>query len=102
MILDRVQSKKEEAITLDNLFASRGRVKILKLLADNLELNISKIVQSTCLNHSSTRSHLNLFVDAGIVEKKEFGRIQIYRFRVEDLKVRAIKRLFDLWENKSH
>ncbi|MFX1294254.1 MAG: winged helix-turn-helix domain-containing protein [Promethearchaeota archaeon] len=85
--------------SIEELFGSKGQVKILKILATKNELNISKIAQETHLNHNSTRNHLNRFVKADIVEKKTFGRLHIYRLRTENMKVRAIKRLFELWEN---
>ncbi|HUY01137.1 MAG TPA: winged helix-turn-helix domain-containing protein [Candidatus Deferrimicrobium sp.] len=85
-------------INLEDVFQSKGRVKILKLLASEGELNISNIARRTNLNHTSTRNHLYFLEQANILEKKVFGRIRIYRFRSEDSKVRAIKHLFDLWE----
>jgi DNA-binding transcriptional ArsR family regulator len=85
-------------INLEDIFQSKGRVRILKLLASEGELNISSIALRTNLNHTSTRNHLHCLEQANILEKKVFGRIRIYRFRSEDSKVRAIKHLFDLWE----
>lgn len=84
---------------IENVLLSKGRVKILKILADKGELNISEIARRTQLNYSSTRNHLNYLAKTNIVQEKKFGRIRIYRFRIEHLKVRALKTLFDLWEN---
>ncbi len=84
-------------VGLEEVFGSRGRVRILKLLATEGELNISKIAELSKLNHISTRKHLDLFVQANIVEKKVFGRVKVFRFCMENLKARAIKRLFERW-----
>jgi DNA-binding transcriptional ArsR family regulator len=84
-------------VGLEQVFGSRGRVRILKLLATKGELNISKIAELSRLNHLSTRKHLDLFLKANIVEKKVFGRVKIFRFCIENLKARAIKRLFERW-----
>ena len=85
-------------LLLEDIFQSRGRIKILKILAKEGELNISEIAKRAHINHNSTRYHLNFLAKAKIVQEKKFGRIKIYRFRIEDFKVKAIKTLFDIWE----
>ena len=90
-------SNEPSQIGLEKIFASKGRVRILKLLATEGELNISKIAELSKLNHIATKKHLNLFTKAGLVEKKVFGRVKVFRFCVENLKARAIKRLFEQW-----
>ncbi len=84
-------------IAIEELFSSRGRIKVLKELADSTELNISELCRRIGLNHSSTKSHLMILIDAGLVEEKTFGRIKIYRYCGEDLRARALKNLLDLW-----
>ena len=87
-------------IPIEELFSSRGRIKVLKELADSMELNISDLCRRIGLNHSSTKSHLLILMDAGLVEEKTFGtfgRIKIYRYCIEDLRARALKNLLDLW-----
>ncbi|MHA1650971.1 MAG: ArsR/SmtB family transcription factor [Candidatus Helarchaeota archaeon] len=98
VLVNNVEQQKEEFV-LEDIFQSKGRIKILKILAIEGELNISEIARRANLNHNSTRHHLNFLVKANIVQEKKFGRIRIYRFRVEDIKVRAIKSLFDIWCN---
>ena len=53
-ILNNLYSNENQEIPLEEVLGSKGRVKILKLLATEGELNISKIVQNTHLNHAST------------------------------------------------
>jgi DNA-binding transcriptional ArsR family regulator len=86
-------------VPIEELFSSRGRIKILKELASSNELNISELCRRVSLNHSSTKSHLEVLIESGLVEEKMFGRIKIYRYRVEDLKARSLKNLFDLWDS---
>lgn len=80
------------------MFSSRGRVKVLKLLVERSELNISEITRNAALNHSTTLSHLEWLRRAGLVEEKRFGRIRIYRFRLENPKAKAIRALFDAFD----
>ena len=86
-------------IAIEDLFSSRGRIKILKELAESNELNISELCRRVDLNHSSTKSHLEVLLDSGLIEEKKFGRIKIYRYKIEDLRARSLRSFFDLWES---
>jgi len=90
--------KSSENANIEDIFSSRGRTKIIKLLALRDELNISKIVELTGLNHLSVKTHLIFFKEIGFVQEKKFGRIKIYRFRNENLKAKALKNLIKFWE----
>ena len=83
---------------IEDIFSSRGRTKIIKLLALRDELNISKIVELSRLNHLSVKTHLIFFKEIGFVQEKKFGRIRIYRFKTENLKAKALKNLIEFWE----
>ena len=90
-------SKKKYLI--EDLLGSKARIKILKQLALNSELNISLIVTKTRLNHSSVITHLNYLKEVNLVQEKKFGRIRIYRYRDENLKARSLKNFIELWED---
>ena len=98
-IINSVGHEIKEKLLLEDVFQSKGRIKILKILAIEGELNISEIARRAGINHNSTRYHLNFLVKANVVQEKKFGRIRIYRFKIENIKVRAIKNLFEIWEN---
>lgn len=100
-ILDSINHKVKDDLVLEDVFQSKGRIKILKILALEGELNISEIARRAHINHNSTRYHLNFLAKANIIQEKQFGRIRIYRFKIEDIRVRAIKNLFDIWENSN-
>ena len=86
-------------IGIEDLFSSRGRIKIIKELAVSNELNISELCRRVNLNHSSTKSHLEVLLQSGLIEEKIFGRIKIYRYKIEDLRARSLRSLFDIWES---
>ena len=88
-----------QKIDIEDLFSSRGRIKILKELAASNELNISELCRRVNLNHSSTKSHLEVLLKSGLIEEKIFGRIKIYRYRVEDFRARSLRSLFDIWDS---
>ncbi|KXH73086.1 MAG: hypothetical protein AM326_10810 [Candidatus Thorarchaeota archaeon SMTZ-45] len=86
-------------VAIEDIFSSRGRIKILKELAMATELNISELCRRVDLNHSSTKSHLEVLLNSGLIEEKKFGRIKIYRYKIEDLRARSLRSLFNLWES---
>ena len=94
-----MSAETENRISVEDLFSSKGRVKVLKELAMSNELNISELCRRISLNHSSTKSHLKVLIDSGLVEEKVFGRIKIYRYRIEEMKARSLKNFFDLWRS---
>lgn len=86
-------------VPIEDIFSSKGRIKILKELAASNELNISELCRRVDLNHSSTKSHLEVLLKSGLIEEKKFGRIKIYRYKIEDLRARSLKSLFSLWDS---
>ncbi len=92
------QFSEDKPIPVEVLFSSRGRIKIIRLLAECGELNISEIARRTQLNHSTTRRHLQLLERAKLVQEKTFGRIRIYRYKIENLRALALRRFIELWE----
>ena len=92
-------SESRPRIPIEDLFSSRGRIKVLRELAESNELNISEICKRVSLNHSTTKSHLRALVESGLIEEKSFGRIKIYRYRIEDLRARSLKNFLELWHS---
>jgi predicted transcriptional regulator len=82
----------------EEVFASKGRAKIIKLVCRNGEMNISAIMKETKMNHASVAEHLQYFVSIGLIQEKVFGRIKIYRYCIENPKGRALQRLIEFWE----
>ncbi|MFX1365167.1 MAG: winged helix-turn-helix domain-containing protein [Promethearchaeota archaeon] len=77
---------------------SRARVKILKFLAINEELTISQIISKTKLNYNCVSKHLRFLVMNNLIQEKKFGRIKIFRFRMENIKARSLKKFIEIWE----
>ena len=86
---------------IEDVFASRGRGRILRILAEIGELNISALARRAGLNYSTAREHLRVLEEAGLVRHKSFGRIRIFRFNDEDARARMIRRLVELWEENA-
>lgn len=87
-------------MSVEEIFSSKGRVKVLKVLAEKGEMNISEITRKAALNHTTAAAHLRKLCDLGIVEEKRFGRIRIFRFRKEDSRGWAIQSLFESFSKR--
>ena len=87
-------------MSIEDVFSSRGRVKILRILAEIGELNISEIARRTGLNYATTNQHLAALENSGLVRHKKFGRIRIFCFNEESPRAEIIKRLIEVWTNK--
>jgi len=85
-------------MSIEDVFSSKGRVKILRILVEIGELNISEIARRAGLNYATTNQHLCALEGSGIVRHKNFGRIRIFRFNDESPRARMIKSLVDSWD----
>jgi len=88
-------------MSIETVFSSKGRVKILKILVEIGELNISEIARRARLNYTTTNQHLQVLETSGIVRHKNFGRIRIFRFNNENPRAKSIKDLIEEWNSKS-
>jgi len=85
-------------MSIEDVFSSKGRVRILRILAEIEELNISEIARRAELNYATTNQHLQALENAGLVRHKRFGRIRIFRFNEEDSRAKLIKKLIENWK----
>jgi DNA-binding transcriptional ArsR family regulator len=82
---------------IEEVFSSKPRMKILKLLSRLGTLNVSEIARRINLNYSTTNKHLKLLEDEGVLQQRHYGRIRIYRFNEVSPKSRAVQNLIDVW-----
>ncbi len=94
MIAD-IHKKKNK---FEDLMGSRARVKILKSLAINEELSISQIISITKLNYACASKHLIFLKMIDLIQEKKFGRIKIFRYKLENVKARSLKKFIEIWE----
>ncbi|MCX8204048.1 MAG: ArsR family transcriptional regulator [Candidatus Nezhaarchaeota archaeon] len=83
---------------VEELLSSRGRVKVLKVLLSAIELNISEVAKRAGLNHTAVAVHVEALKRAGLLEEKQFGRIRILKVKLEDPRVQALKKAFEVFE----
>ncbi|TET24496.1 MAG: ArsR family transcriptional regulator [Candidatus Bathyarchaeum sp.] len=85
-------------MAIEEVFSSKGRVKILRILSEIGELNISEIARRAGLNYATTNQHLQILENNKLVRHKTFGRIRIFRFNEENPRARMIGQLMEFWE----
>jgi len=85
-------------VAIEEVFSSKGRVKILRILSEIGELNISEIARRAGLNYATTNQHLQILENNKLVRHKTFGRIRIFRYNEENARARMIRQLIEFWE----
>jgi len=64
---------------IEELLGSRGRIRILNVLAESGDLNISEVSRRTGLNYTSVERHLSKLVKLGLIKEKRYGKIRIFQ-----------------------
>ena len=83
---------------IEQVFSSKPRMKILKLIARLGTLNVSDIARRIGLNYSTTNEHLKLLEAEGVLRQTVYGRIRMYRFDEVSPKAKAVQNLIETWE----
>jgi DNA-binding transcriptional ArsR family regulator len=75
-------------IGAEELLGSRGRIRVLKVLAESGELNISEVGRRTGMNYTSVERHLEALSGMGLLREKRYGKIRIFEALFRSLTVR--------------
>jgi DNA-binding transcriptional ArsR family regulator len=86
------------SLEIEEVFSSKPRMKILKLLARLGTLNVSDIAKRIGLNYSATNEHLRLLEAEGVLVQRVYGRIRMYRFNEASAKAKVVQSLIETWE----
>jgi predicted transcriptional regulator len=84
---------------VEDVFSSKLRIKILKILMQMGELNVSEIARRLGVNYNTTSKHLKVLEDEGILQHKVFGRIRLYRLNEHSPKAKGVQNLMEAWEH---
>ncbi len=88
-------------MNIEDVFSSRFRMKILKILYDVAELNTSDFARRLKVNYASTSKNLKILENEGILQHKMFGRICLYRYNEQSTKAKAVQTLIQVWEGEN-
>lgn len=85
-------------VQIEEVFSSKPRMKILKLVARLGELNVSDVARRIGVNFTTTSRHLRVLEEEGILQQRVYGRIRMYRFNQASPKAKAVQDLIEVWE----
>jgi predicted transcriptional regulator len=83
---------------IEEVFSSKSRMKILKLIYQLGQLNVSDVARRLKLNFTSTSEHLKVLESEGILQERTYGRVRMYRFDEGSGKAKAVVALIEAWE----
>jgi DNA-binding transcriptional ArsR family regulator len=83
---------------LEEVFSSKTRIKILKLIDQQGQRNTSDIARRVKINFTAADKHLRLLESAGILKLYTYGkRFRLYSFNEVSDKARAVQNLIRVW-----
>tara|TARA_Y100000031_G_scaffold129965_1_gene149369 strand:+ start:26 stop:310 length:285 start_codon:yes stop_codon:yes gene_type:complete len=78
----------DNKIEVEALIGSRGRVRVLRVLSETREMNISEVGRRTGMNYTSVERHLEALRELGLLKEKRYGKIRIYEATFNILTIR--------------
>ena len=78
--------------------SSYGRTKVLTIMLETGELNISEVTRRSGLSHSAAARHLEFLTTTGILTEKRFNRIRIFRVDQANPLAGALMRFYSDWK----
>lgn len=88
-------------LEIEDVFSSYGRVKVMSVLMESNELNISEIARRSGISHSSVEVHLAFMVREGLVTEKRFNRIRIFKVNPSSPRASLLQRFISDWRSLS-
>jgi DNA-binding transcriptional ArsR family regulator len=88
-------------LDVEDLFCSKIRIKVLKLLFVYGQMTPSDIAERLKVNYKLALRHLELLEKEDVIEHRISGRIRYFRFK-NSIKARATTDLLDVWKEANH
>jgi DNA-binding transcriptional ArsR family regulator len=86
-------------LEVERFFSSSGRIKVMGIVLESNELNISEITRRSGISHSSVSAHLEFLVEAGMLTEKRFNRIRIFRVNRSNPYAEILQRFMADWKS---
>jgi DNA-binding transcriptional ArsR family regulator len=83
--------RKENDNGIEEILGSKGRVRVLQVLSESGELNISEVSRRTGLNYTSVERHLVKLQKLGLLKEKRYGKIRIFQTLFRSIIIRFDK-----------
>lgn len=86
-------------VEIEEVFSSKPRMKILKIIYDLGSLNVSDVARRINMNYTATSKHLKVLEAEDILVARVYGRVHMYRFN-DSTKAKAVAALIEVWAQK--
>jgi DNA-binding transcriptional ArsR family regulator len=80
-------SKVKPESSAEEILGSKGRIRVLKVLSESGELNISEVSRRTGLNYTSVERHLMKLKKMELLKEKRYGKIRIFEVNFRRLSI---------------
>lgn len=80
-------SKVKPERSAEEILGSKGRIRVLKVLSESGELNISEVSRRTGLNYTSVERHLMKLKKMELLKEKRYGKIRIFEANFRRLSI---------------
>ena len=87
---------------VEEVFGSKERIKILRVMSECVELKISDVVRKAGMNHSSTERHLEKLKEMGLVGERRDGPIRIFEIAFNKVAVVFVRGQGVKWERDQY
>jgi DNA-binding transcriptional ArsR family regulator len=81
---------------LEDVFCSKLRMKILKLLYNLRQMKTADFQKRLGASYTATMQHLTLLEKEGVITQRLSGRTRFFRF-ANTLKAQAVQKLLEEW-----
>jgi DNA-binding transcriptional ArsR family regulator len=85
--------------SVEEFLGSKTRIKIIKLLDELGQLNVSGVAHRLHINYQETIRHLRILEDSKIVESRVCGRTRSFRLS-GSLRAQAVQKMLEVWERE--
>lgn len=76
-----------EPLNISRLFGSKVRVRILKILSENIELNLNEITLKAGINHTMATNHLEQLKKMQLIKEKRCGTTRFFEIDFNELNI---------------
>jgi DNA-binding transcriptional ArsR family regulator len=84
-------------VELEDVFCSKLRMKILKLLFQLMQLKTADFQKKLEASYTITMQHLTVLEKDGVITQRLSGRTRFFRF-ANTLKAQAVQKLLEEWD----
>ena len=84
---------------VEDVLCSKCRMRILKVLLQNGQLDVTALANQVRSSYANTIVHLKALEDEGIVLHRVYGRVKLFRVNEGSSKFSLLKNLIDACES---